>query len=27
MAGTLLQLKRAGHEIHYLTIANGSFGA
>ena len=27
MAGTLLQLKRAGHEIHYLTVANGSCGS
>jgi N-acetylglucosamine malate deacetylase 1 len=27
MAGTLLQLKRAGHEIHYMTVANGSCGS
>jgi len=27
MAGTLLQLKKAGYEIHYLTLANGSCGS
>ena len=27
MAGTLLQLKKAGYEIHYLTIANGNCGS
>ncbi len=26
MAGTLILLKRAGYEIHYMTIANGSCG-
>ncbi len=26
MAGTLLKLKRAGYEIHYMNIANGSLG-
>jgi LmbE family N-acetylglucosaminyl deacetylase len=27
MAGTLLLLKKAGYEIHYLTLANGSCGS
>ena len=27
MAGTLILLKRAGYEIHYLNIANGSYGS
>jgi LmbE family N-acetylglucosaminyl deacetylase len=27
MAGTLLQLKRVGYEIHYLNLANGSCGS
>jgi N-acetylglucosamine malate deacetylase 1 len=27
MAGTLLMLKRAGYEIHYLTVANGNCGS
>ena len=27
MAGTLLLLKRAGHEIHYLNLASGSCGS
>jgi N-acetylglucosamine malate deacetylase 1 len=27
MAGTLLMLKRAGYETHYLTLANGSCGS
>lgn len=27
MAGTLLLLKDRGHEIHYMTIANGSWGS
>ncbi len=26
MAGTLLQLKKAGYEIHYMNVANGSLG-
>jgi hypothetical protein len=26
MAGTLLLLKRAGYEIHYMNVANGSCG-
>ena len=27
MAGTLLLLKRAGYEVHYLTLASGSCGS
>ena len=27
MAGTLLMLKQAGYEIHYLTVANGNCGS
>jgi N-acetylglucosamine malate deacetylase 1 len=27
MAGTLLQLKKVGYEIHYMTVANGSCGS
>jgi LmbE family N-acetylglucosaminyl deacetylase len=27
MAGTLLQLKKTGYEIHYLTVANGNCGS
>ena len=27
MAGTLIMLKKAGYEIHYMTIANGSLGS
>ena len=27
MAGTLLLLKKAGCEIHYMTVANGSCGS
>jgi N-acetylglucosamine malate deacetylase 1 len=27
MAGTLLMLKRAGYEIHYMTVANGNCGS
>ena len=27
MAGTLLLLKKAGYEIHYMTVANGSLGS
>ena len=27
MAGTLLMLKQAGYEIHYMTVANGSCGS
>jgi LmbE family N-acetylglucosaminyl deacetylase len=27
MAGTLLLLKQAGHEIHYLTLASGNCGS
>ena len=27
MAGTLLMLKKAGYEIHYLTVANGNCGS
>jgi len=27
MAGTLILLRRAGYELHYMTIANGSCGA
>ena len=26
MAGTLIKLKNAGYEIHYMNIANGSLG-
>ena len=26
MAGTLLMLQKAGYEIHYMNIANGSLG-
>ena len=26
MAGTMMLLKRAGYELHYLNIANGSVG-
>ena len=27
MAGTLLLLKKAGYEIHYMNVANGSCGS
>jgi LmbE family N-acetylglucosaminyl deacetylase len=27
MAGTLLQLKKAGYEIHYLNLASGNCGS
>ena len=27
MAGTLILLGRAGYELHYMTIANGSCGS
>src|SRR5512146_3327421 len=27
MAGTLLMLKQAGYETHYMTVANGSCGS
>ena len=27
MAGTLLLLKRAGYEIHYMNVANGNCGS
>ena len=26
MAGTLMMLKKAGYEIHYMDVANGSLG-